>query len=173
MSLGQVVMTLLMVITPLHMESHHHSGQAISLVIMTHTLGMFGLSSVTGWLIDRLGRTAIILAGAAILVLSSLATPWSPQFVPLAVALFLLGLGWNFCFLAGSSLLTEGLAAHERGRIQGTNEILVAVATGTGSLSAGFIFAWGGIWAVSLVGLVLSLLLIGMTLAWRFLRFPV
>lgn len=167
LAIGQMVMTLLMVITPLHMSHHHHAEQAISFVIMAHTVGMFGLSGLTGWLIDRFGQPAIILAGALILVLSSLMTPWSPQFFPLALALFLLGLGWNFCFLAGSALVSKGLAAHERGRIQGANEMFVALAAGAGSFGTGFLFAWGDIWAVSLVGLLFSLLLVGMTLVWR------
>lgn len=167
LAIGQMVMTLLMVITPLHMSHHHHAEGAISLVIMAHTLGMFGLSGLTGWLIDRFGQVTIILAGALILVLSSLMTPWSPQFFPLALALFLLGLGWNFCFLAGSALVSKGLEAHERGRIQGANEMLVALAAGAGSFGTGFLFAWGDIWAVSLVGMFFSLLLVGMTLFWQ------
>lgn len=172
LAIGQMVMTLLMVITPLHMSHHHHAEGAISLVIMAHTLGMFGLSGVTGWLIDRFGQAAIVLAGALILALSSLMTPWSPQFFPLALALFLLGLGWNFCFLAGSALVSRGLEADERGRIQGTNEMFVALAAGVGSFGTGYLFAWGDIWAVSLVGLFFSLLLVGLTLVWqRPLRF--
>jgi MFS family permease len=160
-------MTLLMVITPLHMSHNLHGAEAISLVIMAHTLGMFGLSSVTGWLIDHFGQTLIILVGAGILALSSVMTPWSPQFFPLALALFLLGLGWNFCFLAGSSLLSAGLASHERGRIQGTSEMFVALASGAASLGTGFLFAWQGIGAVSLVGLLFSLALGVLVIVWR------
>lgn len=167
LAIGQMVMTMLMVITPLHMSHHNHGEQAISFVIMAHTLGMFGLSGFTGWLIDRYGQWLIILFGAFILALSSLMTPLSPQFFPLALALFLLGLGWNFCFLAGSALVSAGLEAHERGRIQGVNEMFVAFAAGLGSFSTGFFFAWGDMWTVSLVGLSLSLLLVGMALAWQ------
>jgi MFS family permease len=167
LAIGQMVMTMLMVITPLHMSHHDHNEQSISFVIMAHTVGMFGLSGVTGWLIDRFGQATIILVGAAILALSSVMTPWSPQFFPLALALFLLGLGWNFCFLAGSALVSRGLEAHERGRVQGTNEMFVALAAGLGSFGTGYLFAWGDIWAVSMVGLFFSLLLVGMTLLWQ------
>lgn len=160
MVVGQLVMTLVMVITPLHMDHHNHSTQAISLVIMAHTLGMFGLSSVTGWLIDRFGRLAMIVAGALLLASATLLAPLAPEMPLLAFALFLLGLGWNFCFLAGSSLLSDALAAGERGRVQGASEMMVALASGVGSLGTGAVFARGGMAAVSAVGLTFALALV-------------
>jgi MFS family permease len=159
MVVGQLVMTILMVITPVHMDHLHHPTTAVSIVIMAHTLGMFGLSGVTGWLLDRYGRLPIILAGTAILIISALMTPGATSVPMLAAALFLLGLGWNFCFLAGSALLTEGLLPIERGRVQGVNEMLVAVASGGGSLTTGAIFVQGGITAVSMVSLALMIML--------------
>lgn len=165
MVIGQLVMVLLMTITPLHMNHNDHGTQAISFVIMAHTLGMFGLSGLTGWLIDKYGRIAMIVAGALILILSSVMTPISTSVAYLAAALFLLGLGWNFCFVAGSSLLSDALAANERGRGQGASEVLVALAAGTGSFSTGGMFAQGGITAVSAVGLAFSLALVGI-LVW-------
>jgi MFS family permease len=152
MLVSQLTMTLLMVITPLHMYQHHHSTGAIANVIMAHTLGMFGLSSVTGWLIDRLGRIPMIAIGALTMILSGVLTPLSADFWPLALTLFLLGLGWNFCFIAGSALLSEGLVAHERGRVQGTAEMLVALGSGAGSLGTGYLFAFGNMPAVAVVG---------------------
>lgn len=170
MVIGQLVMVLIMVITPLHMDHNAHSHRAISWVIMAHTLGMFGLSGVTGWLIDRYGRIAMIIIGAGVLAISALLAPISVQVWPLAVALFLLGLGWNFCFIAGSSLLSDALNANERGRVQGANEMLVALAAGMGSLSTGAVFAYGGIIAVSAVGLACALALIGATV-WQRRRY--
>ncbi|MCQ3976179.1 MAG: hypothetical protein DPW09_22355 [Anaerolineae bacterium] len=67
------------------------------LVIMAHTLGMFGLSFPVGWLVDRLGRTKMILSGSLILMAACLLAPLSAEVCWLIVALFLLGLGWN-CF---------------------------------------------------------------------------
>jgi MFS family permease len=159
MVLSQLVMTLIMVITPLHMNLLNHSRSAISGVIMAHTLGMFGLSSVTGWLIDKYGRISIIIIGAVILVASSLLTPISESLPMLALALFLLGLGWNFCFVAGSSLLSDTLYATERGRAQGASDTLVSLSSGVGSLATGAVFAFGGIVAVSGAGLAFTLAL--------------
>jgi MFS family permease len=160
MTIGQLVMALIMVITPLHMDHNSHTTESVSLVIMAHTLGMFGLSSVTGWLIDRYGRIPLIVAGAAILIISGILAPLSVAVLNLAVALFLLGLGWNFCFIAGSSLLADALAARERARAQGASEVLVSLATGVGSLGTGAVFSQGGMTAVAAVGIALSLLLV-------------
>ncbi len=155
--IGQLVMTLLMVITPLHMNHHAHSTQSISLVIMAHAMGMFGLSSFTGWLVVRFGRESVIKLGVGTLVVSSLLTPVSPQFVPLALALFLLGIGWNFCFIAGSSLLSDSLAPGEKGRIQGANEMFISISASLGSMGTGLAFVGGGIMACAAIGLVCSL----------------
>lgn len=165
MVIGQLVMVLLMTITPLHMNHNQHDTQAISFVIMAHTLGMFGLSGVTGWLIDKYGRLLMIAGGAIMLIISGIITPFSTAVPHLATALFLLGLGWNFCFVAGSSLLSDALSANERGRAQGASEVMVALAAGTGSFSTGGIFARGGITAVSAFSLAFSLALVGM-LVW-------
>lgn len=156
--ISQTVMVAVMVITPVHMSNHAHSIGNVSLVLSAHTLGMFGLSELTGRLIDRYGRIRMMIAGASILIISVLIAPLSTALPVLIVALFLLGLGWNLGFLAGSSLLSDVLRGEERTRMQGVNDMLVALAAATGSLSSGPIFQSGGYIAVAGVGLVLSLL---------------
>ncbi|MBT5872219.1 MAG: MFS transporter [Candidatus Latescibacteria bacterium] len=157
MVIGQLVMTLLMVITPLHMNHNAHSTQTISLVIMAHAMGMFGLSNLTGWLVIRYGRESVIRLGVVTLIVSSVLTPVSPQFVPLALALFLLGIGWNFCFIAGSSLLADSLAPNEKGRVQGANEMFISISASLGSMGTGIAFVGGGIVACAVIGFVCSL----------------
>ncbi|MYE88899.1 MFS transporter [Candidatus Poribacteria bacterium] len=159
----------MMVITPLHMNHHAHGEQAISWVIMAHTLGMYGLSSLTSRLADRFGPVTIIVAGGLILGVSAVLTPISNQVPMLAFSLFLLGLGWNFCFIAGSALFFSGLLPAERGRAQGAGEMIVALAAGTGSLGTGAVFAEAGIVAVSAMGLAFSLVLI-VGSVWRLFR---
>ena len=166
MIIGQFVMTLIMVITPLHMNHHAHGSQAISWVIMAHTLGMYGLSSLTSHLTDRFGQVKLIFIGALILGASAVLTPISNQVSILAFTLFLLGLGWNFCFIAGSALFFSGLLPFERGRAQGASEMMVALAAGAGSMGTGAVFAQSGITAVSTIGVAFSLLLIVAT-TWR------
>ena len=96
MVLGQVVMVAIMVITSLHMRDHQHNLRDISAVISSHTLGMFAFSVLSGRLSDKWGRGPVILAGASTLLLACITAPLSPNVFPLAVSLFLLGLGWNF-----------------------------------------------------------------------------
>jgi MFS family permease len=72
---------------------------SISLVIGAHTFGMFAFSVISGRLADRHGRVPVIAAGSAALILACLAAPLSPDVLPLAASLFLLGLGWNFCYV--------------------------------------------------------------------------
>lgn len=160
LTVSQLVMTLIMVITPLHMQHAHHNMTQISLVITAHTLGMYGLSGVTGRMVARSGPLPVILAGALILAASAILAPLAQGTLMLAVALFLLGLGWNYGFVAGSALLTEALRPGERGKTQGLSETFVAVATAAGSLSTGVAFQFGGLIAVSMIGLALVLALI-------------
>ncbi|MCI0578926.1 MAG: MFS transporter [Chloroflexi bacterium] len=164
MLVGQLAMSLVMVITSLHMSAHDHSTQAISWVIMAHTLGMFGLSGVTGWLIDRFGRLAMIFAGTMVLAVACLLAPISTAVPLLALALFLLGWGWNLCFVAGSSLLSDQLTMSERAQSQGASEILVSLGAGAGSLGSGALYARGDMLLVSLVGLAVTLALFGLAL---------
>ncbi len=173
--ISQTVMVVLMTMTPLHMDHMAHemasmSGMAdmetnrdaISLVIAMHTLGMFGLSPLTGYLIDRFGRIRMLLLGTLILSASALLAPLSSETIVLVVALFLLGLGWNFGYVSGASLLADALRGRELARVQGVNDALVFFAAGVGSLSAGPLFASGGYQAVSSLGLVLVLFLMAM-----------
>ena len=140
MAVGQVVMVLVMVITSLHMRDHNHMLGDISIVISAHTVGMYAFSIISGRLADRWGRGQVIITGSATLVIACLAATISPDVLPLGVALFLLGLGWNFCYVGGSTLLADQLSPLERSRTQGLSDLLVGLASAFGSLSSGFIF---------------------------------
>ena len=159
---SQTVMVVLMVMTPLYMHHHQHTTDSISLVISLHTLGMFGLSPLTGYLIDRFGRIPMLNFGALTLITAALLAPISTNQYILAIALFLLGLGWNFGYVSGSSLLADALQGAERSRVQGVNDALVFLAAGFGSLGAGPLFASGGFTRISLAGLGLAVVLIGL-----------
>lgn len=160
LAISQLVMVMVMVITPLHMQHEAHGTQAISWVIMAHTLGMFGLSNVTGWLTVRLGQARVVMLGGLVLALAAVMAPFVHTVFLLAVSLFLLGLGWNFGFVAGSALLAAAVTGAERGRTQGASETLVAAAAALGSFGSGIAFQWGGMIAVCAVGLALSLAMI-------------
>jgi MFS family permease len=154
---GQVVMSMLMVITSLHMAHHDHPLTSISAVLSSHVVGMFAFSIVSGRLADRFGRPLVIAVGAVALLASCLAAPLSPRVLPLAAALFVLGLGWNFCYVGGSALLSDRLRLEERARAQGANDFLIGVSSAVGSLGSGIVFAAHGYGVMAGVGAVVSL----------------
>src|SRR2546425_401637 len=164
---GQLVMVMLMVITPLHMRGHNHAISTISYVISGHVVGMYAFSVISGQLTDRWGRGPVIMAGGAVLVLACLAATLSPQVVPLTVALFLLGLGWNLCYVGGSSLLADQLAPQERARTQGVNDLLIGLASAAGSLGSGIVFAGIGYNAMGLVSAATALIPLTAAALWR------
>ena len=166
MVLGQVVMVAIMVITSLHMEDHHHARSDIYSVISAHTFGMFAPSLFSGWLLDKIGRGKMILIGSLTLLLACITAPLSPDVLPLGVALFLLGLGWNFCFVGGSTLLADQLSPLERSRTQGTNDFLVGLASSIISLSSGFIFNATSYTMMTIIAGALSLVPLGMVISW-------
>jgi MFS family permease len=127
---------------------------------------MYAFSVVTGRLTDNWGRGPVILAGAVMLLLSCLMAPLSPEVFPLAIALFLLGLGWNFCFVGGSALLSDQLSPLERSRTQGTNDLMVGLASATGSFGSGIVFAATSYSIITFVAGILSLIPLLMTVVW-------
>jgi MFS family permease len=167
MLIGQSVMTLMMTVTSLHMYHHDHGLGAVSLVIMAHTMGMFGFSILIGTLTDRIGRGVAIGAGSLLLVAGSLVAPVSTATTWLALALFLTGLGWNLCYVAGSSLLSDQLAPPERAGIQGANELVINLASAVSSLGSGVILALLGFTALSYLGAALAVIPLALVLVLR------
>ncbi len=167
MVIGQLVMVLLMGITSLHMRDNQHSLTDISLVISAHTFGMFAFSIVSGRLADRWGRAPVILTGTTILLASCVLAPLSNEVYPLAFALFLLGLGWNFSYVGGSSLLVDQLTPAERARAQGSNELLVGLARATANVGGGLLYAVSSFLWISVVGGMLSAALLALSIWWQ------
>jgi MFS family permease len=166
MIISQLVMVMLMVITSLYMKGHGNSLGDISLVIAAHTFGMFAFSIFSGRLADRIGRLAVIMIGSITLVGACLASMLPPSVPALAAALFFLGLGWNFCYVGGSTLLADQLSLSEQPRMQGTSDLLVGLASGIGSLASGFIFASSGYRPMGVLGTIFALVPFLLTLWW-------
>ena len=160
MLVGQLVMVMVMTIAPLHLHNHGHVPFTISIAVAVHTVGMFGLAALTGRMVDRYGRMPVIALGAAQLVAASVLTPFSADLGVMLLAMFLVGYGWNMCFVAGSSLLIDGLSPRERGRTQGAGDALAAVAAASGSLATGVAFSAGGMSWVGAAALAGSLVLV-------------
>jgi len=124
-AIGYGVMNLLMTATPLAMRLCGHPYSAAATVIGSHVIGMFGPSFFTGTLIRRYGVLQVMAAGALLLyvvvgiALSGISVPhfW--------FALVLLGIGWNFLYIGGTTLLTESCAPAERAKTQGANDSII------------------------------------------------
>lgn len=150
---AHMVMVGLMQMTSLHMHQLAHPLTNIALVFSSHTFGMYAFSMVSGALADRWGRRPVLGLGAVITLVSCLMAPLSPELLPLSLALFLLGIGWNLCYVAGSALLSDALTPSEKGRIQGLNDLGVGAAAAIATLLGGLIMASpGGYTSMGLLG---------------------
>ena len=157
---AQVVMVLIMTMTPLHLIDHGHGLSTVGLVLSAHTFGMFGLSPITGRLTDRFGSPLVIAAGLIGLALAALLAALAPPdggFL-LTFALFLLGYGWNLCFVAASSLVSHGLSLAERTRVQGIADALTWGTAAFASLSSGLVVAAASYTVLGFVGVGLTVI---------------
>jgi len=155
------VMSLIMTATPLSMhEMDHHSLDDTTRVIQSHILAMYVPSFFSGFLISWLGAKRIIKAGFVLMIICVLIGWGQPEFVNYWGALVFLGVGWNFLFLGGTTLLTQSYRSSERFKVQAVNDFLVFGLQAVGSLSTGFLLASIGWSGVMLFTLPLLLLLV-------------
>lgn len=122
---GYGVMILAMTATPLAMLHHHHDLSKASTVIQLHVLGMFLPSFFTGTLIARLGVLKVMLAGVVTLMAHVLMTWTGTSFQSFATSLVLLGVGWNFLYIGGTTLLTSSYTSAEKSRAQAINDMVI------------------------------------------------
>ena len=157
---GQTVMVLIMTMTPLYLKMSGHGLDAVGIVMSSHIVGMFLLSPLTGNLVDRWGQGRVIVAGLAILLISAISALLAPgsEVGWIAVALFLLGLGWNLGFVAGSALLSTGIDLDQRARLQGVADSMMWTSAAVASAASGLVLARLGYDALCVIGA--SLLLI-------------
>ena len=157
---SQVVMVLIMTMTPLHLIAHGHGLTTVGFVLSAHTFGMFGLSPITGRLTDRFGSPRVIAAGLVGLALAALLAALAPPDggLLLTFALFLLGYGWNLCFVAASSLVSVGLSLAERTRVQGIADALTWGTAAFASLASGLVVAAASYTVLGFVGIGLTLI---------------
>lgn len=164
-ALGYGVMNLLMTSTPIAMEACGHPYAAAASVISAHVIGMFAPSFVTGALIRRFGQLPVMLAGALLTALSigiavsglSVAHFWG--------ALVLLGVGWNFLYIGGTTMLTETYRPEERAKAQGANEFAIFVMMVVSSLSSGMIVTQSG-WELLNIAALIPVAVVIAAIAW-------
>jgi MFS family permease len=115
---------------------------------------MYALAPVSGRLTERFGSVPTIFGGTAILIAAALLAAFAPPSGGdlLLVALFLLGFGWNLGFVAGSAMLSAGLALAERTRVQGLADALIWSTSAVASLGSGLIVVAAGVTGLGLLG---------------------
>ena len=139
---GYVVMAFLMTATPISMHYVHKlSVDKVGLVIQFHVLGMFLPSLFTGNLIKRFGFSNIMYTGVFFYALTISLSLFEPIFINYFASLIFLGIGWNFLYISGTSLLVTTYNEHEKFKAQGFNDLIVFSATAIGSLSAGILIS--------------------------------
>lgn len=162
MILTQVVMVAIMTMTPIHMTHHGHNLTSIGLVIGFHVGFMYFPSLITGVLVDKFGRTVMIIGAAITLVSAGLLAAYAPtdSLLLLIIALALLGLGWNFGLISGTALIVDHTTIAERAKVQGTIDVFIAISGAAAGLLSGLIVAKTSYGLLSISGALISLTLL-------------
>lgn len=168
---GYGVMILAMTATPIAMLHHDHALGTAATVIQLHVLGMFLPSFFTGALIARFGVLRVMLTGVLLFIGHILTTLTGTGFQSFAVALVLLGVGWNFLYIGGTTLLTSTYAPAEKARAQAINDMTIFAVGLLCSFSAGALLESLG-WQRMNLALLPWLLLAGGALLWLAARRP-
>ncbi|MFZ9750774.1 MAG: MFS transporter [Candidatus Nanopelagicales bacterium] len=158
-AIGHVVMVSIMVMTPVHMAHVDVQLRVIGIVISIHVAGMYAFSPIVGYLTDRLGRIRTIAIGIVILLASAAISGAADavQSVQLAIGLFLLGLGWSFTLIAGSTLLAESVPSEIKAGSQGVADLVMNLSGAAGGALAGVIIAvssYGWLCAIATIPLI-------------------
>lgn len=161
-------MTLIMTATPVSMRIIDGFSMAdTAWVIQSHVLAMFIPSLFSGFLIDRFGLSRVMLAGLLMMAACGLIAQIDHHLMHYWSGLVLLGVGWNFLFVGGTTLLTRSYRPAERFRAQGFNDLVVYSSQAAASFAAGALIFKSGWPLVNLIILPLLLVLLGVVLKMR------
>jgi MFS family permease len=146
--IGYAIMSFVMTASPIAAVGCGLSASDAAGIIRFHLIGMFAPAFFTGALISRYGSTTIALTGTSLLLLCGIVALSGTSKPHFWVALALLGFGWNFMFVAGTTMLTQAYRPEERAKVQGLNEFLIAGSAALGSLASAGVysgFGWDGL----------------------------
>ena len=164
-AVGYGVMNLLMTSTPIAMGACGHPYGDAALVISSHVIAMFAPSFVTGMLIRRFGVLPVMFVGA-LLNVTAIATAVSGLSVAhFWLSLVLLGVGWNFLYVGGTTLLIGTYRPEERAKAQGANEFAIFVMMVVSSLTSGVIVTGAG-WELLNLAALIPLVVVGISIPW-------
>lgn len=168
-AVGHLVMVGVMSMTPVHINEggHDHADvlKIVSIVLSLHIVGMYALSPVMGWLVDRLGRRQVVLLGVALLVVACGVAGFAGHAtVRLSIGLALLGLGWSATMVAGSTLLTESVDMVVRPAAQGLSDMAMGFAGAVAGALSGVVVAVGSYGTLALLSAMAVLPLLALAL---------
>ena len=169
------LMNLVMTSTPLAVVGCGFDKSDAADVVSGHVLAMFAPSFFTGHLINRFGVERILATGLVILATAGVVALSGVQLENFFIALILLGLGWNFGFIGATTMLAGAHAPHERGRMQGMNDLLVFGGVTIASLASGGLMNCSGGsaqegWTAVNLAMAPALALAGGALIWLWMR---
>ncbi len=164
-ALGYGVMNLLMAATPIAMQVCGLPFSDAATVLEWHVIGMFAPGFFTGHLIKRFGTLPIMATGLALNVLCVLIALSGVEFQQFLLALFLLGLGWNFLFTASTTLALTAYRPEEKDKAQGALNFCVFAVLALSSLASGVLVTTQG-WTLLNLGSLLPLGVTGLALIW-------
>ncbi|MGO4304770.1 MFS transporter [Cupriavidus sp. RAF12] len=165
--IGNAVMMFMMTATPIAAVACNHTITQGAQIIEWHLVGMYAPSFFSGWLLQRFGNPVMLMSGIALSALASVVALCSTSLPAFYVALLCLGVGWNFMFVGGTTLLAGSYRTAERARTQATSEFSTAVLTALATLAAGQVLHHWGWSAVNLAVLPALLLALVMTAGWQ------
>ncbi len=168
-ALGYGVMNLLMAATPIAMAQCSHPFESAALVLEWHVLGMFVPSFFTGHLIRRFGELPVMAVGALLNFACVAVALSGVDLMQFLSALFLLGVGWNFLYTGGTTLLTSAYRPEEKNKAQGAMDFCVFSTMALSSFASGALITTRG-WAWLNVGSLVPLALVSAALAWLALQ---
>jgi MFS family permease len=159
------LMSLVMTATPLAMVGHGHSAPDSQLAIQWHVIAMFAPSFFTGALIARLGRTAVAAGGLLLIAGAATVALTGTSVVHFWIALILLGVGWNFGFVAATAMLTELYQPAEAFKVQAVNDFIQFGIVALASFASGGVLNAAGWTAVNVLVYPVVLAAVGLNLA--------
>ena len=154
---ANLVMVSVMTMAPVQLAHDGRNLSMIGLVISAHIAGMYAPSPLSGWLVHRIGGVrGAAVSGLALLAACVIAALGAADPVVLGAGMILLGVGWNLGLISGSDLLTAGVAADRRPRLEGIGELGMNAAAAGGGAVSGPVMMLGGYPTLAIVGSIAS-----------------
>ncbi len=162
MIITQITMVGIMTMTPIHMMHYGRTLDAIGLVISIHIAAMYLPSLVTGILVDKIGRPAMVVASGATILSAGILAGFAlgTSLSGLIIALALLGLGWNLGLISGTALIVDSTQPEARAKVQGSVDVLISLSGAAAGMLSGMVFVSSSYAVLSFGGGFLALLLI-------------